>query len=198
LKSTKKFGERRNKTSIFIDKLKHNIEKEVSSKLKFYAPELSDFLQMPQLNPSVSKTDILVGKVIKWQLLKDFKNHEFQKSLGYKLSFEATQNLQIITLSFINLISLLPFLSVFEFSDSYNSDHLFEENSSDEITSTKDYKSLPSDQIMDFPFPVFRYNKQNRNTAEGAAFKHRRFEVRAQESVENFLPYYLLINSFEI
>ena len=182
-----------------IDKLKHTIQKEISNKIKNFAPDISIYLKWPQSNLVSWKNSIMKENVIKSQKLKNFTNSDLSKSISNLLKLEQEDEVEKKTLSFISLIDLIPFLNLLEsWSDSYNSDQMYEEYSSDEVTPAQGERHHASDRIVDFPFPVFRYNYQNRVAAEGASLRSRRYEGKAQEEVENFLPYYLLINDYQI
>lgn len=191
------WGEEKDVSTI-IEKLKHTIELDIANNIKKYSPNFSSYQSMPQSTSIISKNSLLNGKVIQCKTLKEFKGSEASKRTSYVLKQDPDQELEKTTTSFIYLIELIPFLSCYELSDSFSSDVLYEDASSDEINTTKVDKSSLHSTSNSNPFPIFRYNRKPRNTLERSGEVDRMYHQQIEEDPENLLPYYLLVNSYKI
>jgi hypothetical protein len=120
--------------SLTLDKLRDRIEAVLGQNIQNYAPDISSYLHMPQASSVISKNNILENSVITLKTLKEFGSNDLSSKSNHIIVINL--ELEKLTLSFIYLIDLMPFLGEFDYSGNNNLEFLSESANTEEISKT--------------------------------------------------------------
>jgi hypothetical protein len=120
--------------SLTLDKLRDRLEAVLGQSIQNYAPDISSYLHMPQASSMISKNSILENSVITLKTLKEFGSNDLSSKSNHIIVDVINLELEKLTLSFIYLIDLMPFLGEFDYSGNNNSEFLSESASTEEIS----------------------------------------------------------------
>ena len=141
------------------------------------------------------RKNVLNDKTIQWKMLDDAKKLDLYKQNSSDSTSEVENEVEKCISWFWYLTSLIPILGSYDSPDSYNSDIMFEEGSSDDVLTNKAEKPAFFDVSSIEPFPIYRYNKVRKNNYLKSQTISR---ANTWESVENFIPYYIMSYSYKI
>lgn len=92
------------------------------------------------------------------------------------------------------LTELLPILGAYDVSDSYNSDIIFEDGSSDDVLQNKTEKPAFYEISSLDPFPIYKYNQNY----HGSLSSSKAYSSIKEEEVHYFIPFYILSQSLTV
>lgn len=169
-----------------------------------FGNKLSDFAEeiwIPELefiDNTHRRKNILNDKTIQCKLIDDPRKLDLFKQNSTEAINEFENEVEKCMACFCYLTDLLPLLGSYDSPDSYNSDIMFEESSSDDTLLIKAEKPAFFDVGSIEPFPIYRYNKVRKNNYLSNQLIGKTSASNSSESVENFIPYYIMSYSYKI